>query len=55
MFFNLTNSLALFYTMRNEILIDLINTEIVSFINNILVGTEEEEEYDKIVEKVIRN
>jgi len=42
--------------MRNEILIDLINTEkVVSFINNILVGTEEEEEYDKIVEKVIRN
>ena len=42
--------------MGNVILRDLINTEkVVSFMNNVLVGIEEEEEYDKIVEKVIRN
>jgi len=42
--------------MRNEILRDLINTEkVVSFMNNVLVGIEEEEEYDKIVGKKIRN
>jgi len=42
--------------MGNVILRDLINTEkVVSFMNNVLVGIEEEEEYDKIVKKVIRN
>jgi len=42
--------------MRNEILRDLINTKkVVSFINNVLVGIEEEEGYDKIVKKIIRN
>jgi len=42
--------------MGNVILRDLINTEkVVSFMNNVLVGIEEEEGYDKIVEKVIRN
>ena len=39
----------------NEILQDLINTgEVASFIDNIIVGTEEEEEHDKIVEKVVK-
>ena len=56
MFFNLTNLLATFQIIRNEILRDLINTKkVVSFINNVLVGIEEEEGYDKIVEKIIRN
>ena len=55
MFFSLTNSLATFQTMMNKILRDLINTgKIVSFINNVIIGTEEEEGYDKIVEEVIR-
>jgi len=41
--------------MINKILRDLINTgEIASFINNILVGTKEKEEHDKIVEKIVR-
>jgi len=53
MFFGLTNSLAIFQTIMNEILQDLINTgEVVSFIDDVVVGTEEEEEgYDDIVVK----
>ena len=42
-FFGLTDSLVIFQTMMNEILQDLINTgEVASFINNIIVETEEE-------------
>jgi len=41
--------------MINEILRDLINTgKVASFIDNVIVGTEEEKGYDKIVEEVIR-
>ena len=55
MFFRLTNSLAMFQTMMNEILQDLINTEkVVSFIDNIIVETEEKEGHDKVVEKVVK-
>jgi len=33
----------------------LINTgEVASFINNVIVGMEEEERYDKIVGKIVR-
>ena len=33
----------------------MINTgEIASFINNILVGTKEKEEYDKIVKEIVK-
>ena len=54
MFFGLTNLPATFQAMINEILRDLINTgKVASFINDIIVGTEEEE-YDDIVEEVIR-
>ena len=39
----------------NEILQDLINTEkVVSFIDNIIVETEEKEGHDKVVEKVVK-
>jgi len=39
----------------NEILRDLINTrKVASFIDNMIVGIEEEEGHDKIVEKVIK-
>jgi len=39
----------------NEILRDLINTgKVVSFIDDIIVGTEEEEGHNEIVEEVIR-
>jgi len=56
MFFGLTNLPATFQVMINNILRDLINTgEIAAFMDDILVGTEEEEEkYNKIVEKVLR-
>jgi len=33
----------------------LINTEeVVSFINNIIVGTEEKEEYNEVVEEIVK-
>ena len=41
--------------MMNKILRDLINTgEVVSFINNVIVGIEEEKGYDEVVEEVVR-
>ena len=39
----------------NKILWNFINTgEVVNFINNIIIGTEEEERYNKVVEKVVK-
>jgi len=39
----------------NKILQDLINIgEVVSFINNIIVGTEEEKRHDEVVEAVVK-
>jgi len=39
----------------NEILEDLINTgEVVSFIDDIIIGMEEKEGHDKVVEEVVR-
>jgi len=41
--------------MMNELLRDLINTrKVAAFINNVIVGTETENEHDKIVGEVIR-
>ena len=55
MFFGLTNSPATFQIIINKILWDLINIrEITSFINNVIVGIEEEERHDKIVEKIVK-
>jgi len=55
MFFGLTNLLVTFQAMMNDILRDLINTrEVAAFMNNVLVGTEEEEKHDEIVEEVLR-
>jgi len=52
MFFGLTNSLVIFQTIMNKILQDLINTgEVASFINDIIVGTKEEEGHNEIVEE----
>ena len=54
MFFGLTSSLATFQTIINEILRNLINTrEMVSFINDVIVGMEKEDEYNKVVEEVV--
>jgi len=39
----------------NEILQNLINTgEVASFIDDIIVGIEEEEEYNEVVEEVVK-
>jgi len=55
MFFGLTNSLVMFQTIMNEILWDLINTRrVMSFIDNVIIGTEEEEGYNELVEEVAR-
>jgi len=55
MFFSLTNSLVICQTMMNKILWNLINTgKVVSFIDNIIIGTERKKGYDKLVEEVVR-
>jgi len=55
MFFRLTNLLATFQTMMNEILQDFINTgKVVSFIDNVIIGTDGKEEHDELVEEVVR-
>jgi len=46
------NSLAMFQTIMNEILRDLINEgKVTVFVNNILVGTEMEKRHNEIVEE----
>ena len=53
MFFGLKNSPATFHIMINKIFWDLINTrEVVSFMDNVIVETEEEEGYDEAIEEV---
>jgi len=55
MFFGLINLLATFQAIMNDILRDLINKgDIAVFMNDILVGTEDKREYNKIVEEVLR-
>ena len=54
-FFGLTNSPATFQMIMNKIIQDLINTrEVESFIDKIIVETEEEKGYDKVVEEVVK-
>jgi len=54
-FFGLTNSLATFQAMMNELLRYLINTgKVAAFIDNVIVGTETEEGHNKIVVEIIR-
>jgi len=55
MFFGMINSPATFQAMMNEILRDLINKgKVVTFVDDILVKTKTKEEYNKIIEKVLR-
>ena len=55
MFFGLTNSPATFQTMMNELLRDLINIgKVAAFIDDVIVGMEEEEGYDKLVAEIIK-
>ena len=54
-FFGMTNSLATFQEMMNEILRNLINEgKVAAFVDDVLVGTETEEGHDEIVEEILR-
>jgi len=54
-FFRMTNSLATFQAMMNEILRDLINKgKVVAFVDDVLVETETEEGHDEIIEEILR-
>ena len=51
MFFSLTNSLATFQTMINEILWDFINIgKVASFIDDVIIGTGGEKGHNELVE-----
>jgi len=51
----MTNLPATFQVMMNKILRDIINEKkVVAFVDNVLVGTETEEEHDEIVEEVLK-
>jgi len=55
MFFGITNSPAIFQTMMNEILRDLINEEkVAAFVDDVLAETETEKGHDEIVEEILR-
>jgi len=54
-FLGITNSPATFQAMMNEILRDLVNEgKVVIFVDNILVGIEMEERYDRTMEEILR-
>ena len=55
MFFGLTNLPATFQAMMNELLRDLINTgKAATFIDDMIIRMETEEEHDEIVAEVVR-
>ena len=55
MFFEMTNLLAMFQTMMNKILRDMINKgKVAAFVDDILVETKIEKGHDKIVEEVLK-
>ena len=55
MFFGLTNLSATFQAMMNKLLRDLINTgKMAAFIDDVIIGTETEEGYNKLVAEVIK-
>ena len=55
MFFGLTNSLATFQAIMNELLRDLINTgKVAVFIDDVIIGTESEEGHDELVAEVVK-
>ena len=55
MFFGLTNSLATFQAIMNDLLRDLIVEEKVAvFIDDVIIAMETEEGHDEIVEEVLR-
>jgi len=55
MFIGMTNSLAMFQAMINEILRDLMNEgKVVAFVDNVLVGMEMEDGHNEIVEEILK-
>ena len=55
MYFGLTNSSATFQMIMNNLFRDLINQgDMVTFINDILVATDTEEEHNELVEEVLK-
>ena len=55
MFFGMTNLPAIFQAIMNKILKDMINKrKVVAFVDDVLVGTETKEEYNEIVEEVLK-
>ena len=55
MFFGLMNSPATLQAMINKLLRDLINTgKVVAFIDDVIIGTESKEGYNKLVAEVIK-
>ena len=55
MFFGMINLPAIFQTIMNEILRNIINKgKVVAFVDNVLVRTETEERYNEIMEEVLR-
>jgi len=54
-YFGLTNSPAIFQAMMNDLFRDMINKgDVITFIDDVLVATETEEGYDKIVKEVLK-
>jgi len=55
MFVGMTNSPATFQGMMNKILRDMINEgKVLAFVDNVLIGTETEEEHDELIEEVLK-
>jgi len=55
MFFRMTNSPAMFQKMMNEIIRDLINEgKMAVFVDDVLVGTDNEKGHNKIVVEVLK-
>jgi len=54
MYFGLTNSFATFQTIMNDLFQDMINQEnMATFINNIIVTIDTEEEHDELIEEIL--
>jgi len=54
-FFGLTNSLATFQAMMNDLLRDMIEAgDVIAFIDDVMIGMETEERHDDIVKEVLR-
>ena len=55
MFFGITNSLAIFQTIMNEILRDLINKgKVIAFVDDVLAGIETKKKHDEIMKEILR-